>query len=304
MRVLVTGAGGNIGRVVVPALVEAGHEPVLADMRPLETPHRFLQLDVRDGTAVAAAVRGADAVVHAAALHGSHLQSWSPEEFWQTNATGTFHVLRAAADAGACKVVLCSTMGVYGAEPPVDRWGLVTDEHPVRPRDVYGATKAVCEDLAAYTGRTGGVATVALRLGMFVPETFERYGFRLLFGGVDDRDVAAAVLLSLDHDPPDGFEAFNIFADTPFGESDLAALATDPLDVLERHWPGARELVAERGLDVDELVWGRLAWRSDAARERLGYAPRFGFGEFLDALRRDDPSHYPFAGEPWWGVPR
>ncbi len=62
----------------------------------------------------------------------------------------------------------------------------------------------VAEQTARFFSSVHGVNTVALRLGMFVPETFERYGFRLLFGGVDDRDVGQAVSLALAHHAPGG----------------------------------------------------------------------------------------------------
>lgn len=83
-------------------------------------------------------------------------------------------------------------MAVYGAsmQSPPDAWGVVTEDSPVLPDDEYGLSKWLGEELARYHARRQDLATVALRLGMFVPETFERYGFRLLFGGVDDRDVA------------------------------------------------------------------------------------------------------------------
>ena len=57
--------------------------------------------------------------------------------------------------------------------------------------------------VARYHATAGAISTVALRLRMIVPETFERYGFRLLFGGVDDRDVATSVVLALQHRPQD-----------------------------------------------------------------------------------------------------
>jgi hypothetical protein len=55
----------------------------------------------------------------------------------------------------------------------------------------------VCEENAAFYYRRHGIRTIAYRLGMFVPESFVGYGFRLLKGGVDDRDVAQEFLLGL-----------------------------------------------------------------------------------------------------------
>jgi UDP-glucose 4-epimerase len=72
MKVLVTGAGGNLARVVVPALAAAGHTPRLLDVRPIDTTHDLLQGDLRNPDDLARTVDDVDAVVHAAALHSIH----------------------------------------------------------------------------------------------------------------------------------------------------------------------------------------------------------------------------------------
>jgi len=308
VKVLITGAGGNLGRVVAPALVEAGHTPRLFDFRPIEHPgatqQELVQGDVRNPEDVARAVQGVDAIVHAAALHGIHLNKWQPHDFWTTNVTGTFNVYEAARISNVKQFVLCSTIGVYGesTKPPEGSWGMVTEDLPTLPGDVYGMSKWLCEQMGRYYSRRWGLTTVALRLGMFVPETFERYGFRLLFGGVDDRDVAQAVLLALAHRPQDGFDYFNISADVPFSLQDARQLSDDPESVLEKYWPGSAALFREKGLNVRELIWGGLIWPPDKARRVLSYRPRYNFTEFLDALRSGNIAHYQFAGLPHWGV--
>jgi nucleoside-diphosphate-sugar epimerase len=222
---------------------------------------------------------------------------------WAINVDGTFNLYEAAA-AKVAKVVLASSMAVYGAsmQPPADAWGIVTEDSPVLPEDEYGLSKWLGEQLARYHARRQDLATVALRLGTFVPETFERYGFRLLFGGVDDRDLAQAVLLALEHEPAGGFEAVNVMAEVPFQPTDAAGLHADPAGVLERYWPGCTRLFDERGLDLEELLWGRPIWPIDKARGVLGYRPGHNFAEFLTALRAGDIGYYPFANLPWWGV--
>lgn len=195
-------------------------------------------------------------------------------------------------------------MAVYGAsaQRSADAWAVVTDESPVLPTDAYGLAKHVAETLARDAARTWGIETVALRLGMFVPETFVRYGFRLLFGGVDDRDAAAACLLALDHRPAQGFDTFNVFAEVPFGADEAAELAADPWAVVERHYPGTLRLAAERDVDLDDVMWGWAVWSSRKATEVLGYRPRYDFARFLQAWRSGDESLYRFAGRPRWGV--
>jgi UDP-glucose 4-epimerase len=306
MKILITGAGGNLGRVLAPALAADGHDLRLLDFRPLcDSPFETVVGDVRNLDDVRRAVDGVDAIVHAAALHGIHLPKWTPQDFFGINVTGTFHVYEAAREAGIGRVVLCSTMGVYGesARAPEDAWNVVHEGLPLLPGDVYGLSKKLCEELGATYGRRWGVTTVALRLGMFVPESsLERYGFRLLFGGVDDRDVAQAALLALTHAPEGGFDAFNVMAEVPFASEDLKALRQNPLPTLEKHYPGLTELLARRQIDPLPLLWGRTAWSVEKAKELLGYRPAYNFDGFLRALESGDDAHYPYAGLPWWGV--
>ncbi len=63
-------------------------------------------------------------------------------------------------------------------------------------------------------------------------------------------------------------------------------------------------IVEDRGLDLGSLVWGRRLYPVDHARAVLGYQPQYDLTAFLGALQRDDPGHYPYAQEPWWGVER
>ncbi len=306
MKILITGAGGNLGRVLAPVLAAAGHELRLFDFRPLEDSNfETVVGDVRDLDDVRRALAGVDAIVHAAALHGIHLSKWKPEDFWAINVTGTFHVFEAAREAGISRVVLCSTMGVYGesARAPEDTWNIVSEALPLLPGDVYGLSKKLCEELGETYGRRWGITTVALRLGMFVPEgSLERYGSRLLFGGVDDRDVAQAARLALTHMPDSGFDAFNIMAEVPFTNEDLVALHQSPMTVLEKHYPGCTVLLASKNIDPAPLLWGRTAWSVEKAKRVLGYQPQYGFAEFLRALESGDTQHYPYVGLPWWGT--
>ena len=165
-------------------------------------------------------------------------------------------------------------------------------------------SKKLCEEMAAVYARKWGITTVALRLGMFVPESnIDKYGFRLLFGGVDDRDVAQAVSLSLTHQPEGGFDAFNIMAPLAFETSDAQALHTDPLAVLEQRFPGCNAVFTEKGIDARAVIWGRTLWPVSKAMDVLGYRPQFGFDGYITSLQRGTAeTYYPPQGLPWWGI--
>lgn len=277
-----------MGATLAPLLAESGHEPILFDLRPLGTPYRSVQGDIRRMADVRRAAEGAEFVVHAAAIHGIHLRDHGPEQFHDLNLTGTFNTWEAVAAAGVRGMVFSSTMGVYGdsRRPPRDdavvRLG---EDVPLLPSDVYGFTKVAGEEMCRYYGRRHGIPSVALRYGMFVPEPFLREGIRLLYGGVDARDVARAVVAAMDAvvEGRVRWEAFNVESLVPFVEEDGSQLRTDPLAVLDRYHPGAGELLRGRG--VERLAPITEYYPMGHAADVLGFRPEHNVGQWLEELR-------------------
>jgi UDP-glucose 4-epimerase len=166
---------------------------------------------------------------------------------------------------------------------------------PLLPGDIYGVSKVIGEELAAYHERADGVKSIALRYGMFVPVPFAHYGLRLLYGGVDERDVAGAVLAALRRlERGDStFAAYNVESALPFTEEDGRDLRANPLAAVARHWPDAPGLLATLGdrpwNDPDEpggkLIPINEVFEIERARRDLGWSPRFNFDEFLEQVR-------------------
>jgi UDP-glucose 4-epimerase len=168
--ILVTGGAGHIGSHVVDAVLAEGASRVVVydnfaegNLRNLETALETNRVDVvtrdiRDYEDLEAAMKGCHVVFHTASIMLLEARV-APRKAIETNITGTYNVLQAAAKCGVQKVVFSSTGSVYG-EPvhlPMD------ENHPYNNETIYGATKIAGEQFCRNFHREHGLAFVALR---------------------------------------------------------------------------------------------------------------------------------------------
>ncbi|MFJ8039379.1 NAD-dependent epimerase/dehydratase family protein [Kitasatospora sp. NPDC096147] len=309
---------------VLDALLEAVHP----GRRQPELPAEFVVGDVRDPAVVDRALAGVDLVCHQAAMVGLGLDLGDAPDYVGCNDLGTAVLLAAMDRAGVRRLVLAGSMVVYGEgryacaehgavapaprrvadldagrfEPPCPRCGaplapgLVGEDAPADPRNVYAVTKVAQEQLAAVWARTTGGAVLTLRYhnvygpgmprdtpyagvaSLFrsalargeAPRVFEDGGQRRDFVHVDDVARAnLAALAAVGRRPAGSSRAYNVGSGDPHTVGEMAAALAagygGPAPVVT----GEYRLGDVRHVTADS---GRL-------RAELGWRPEVGFAQ-------------------------
>jgi nucleoside-diphosphate-sugar epimerase len=175
MRVLVTGASGYVGSHAVKSLLARGHRPRLLVRDPGRTGQVLGGIGVRaeememcpgdmlDEAAVARALDGCDAVVHAAAALGV---TGRRTDLVTVNVTGTRNVVGGAVDRGLDPVIHTSTIAVF--VPPTQP--VITSDGPLaRPRTAYGLSKYEAELYVRSLQDQGAPVTIVYPGGVLGP---------------------------------------------------------------------------------------------------------------------------------------
>lgn len=284
MKILLTGARGDFPLALIPLLLP-DHELVLFDVEPMDAPEKCfsIQGDVRDAGIVGYAMEGCDAVIHTAAYHGDHLARRNEDDFYGVNVTGTHNVLRAMMLHGVKSLVFSSTEAVYG--DGMRGLHVMDTETPCIPNNYYGMSKFVAEEICAFHARKCHINTAILRYGYFSPAGWHAAGLGRLCNRLDRLDVAQANILALGAVIAGEFlcEKFLIHSAKPFAPGDFPQIEYDPVEVVEKYYPGTTELLAYHGMVVPRIPYLPVI---DKAVEMLGYDPQHNFEQFLAELRR------------------
>ncbi|HET7555492.1 MAG TPA: NAD-dependent epimerase/dehydratase family protein [Gaiellaceae bacterium] len=299
MRWAITGGAGFLGLHLARRLLADGHDVRTLDLAPLddealEQDVEELRGDVRDVSAVARLVTGADVLVHAAAA--LPIQA-SRESIRSVNVGGTGVAFASAADADVRRAVLISSTAVYG----VPKHHPIAEEAPLVGVGHYGESKIDAEEVARDVGRRG------LEVVIIRPKTFigpERLGvFEILFDWIREgrripilgngsnryqllavEDLVDATVAAAERDVAG--ETFNVGA-TEFGtvRSDLEGLIAHAGSGSRlRPVPARPAELALRALELARLSplaeWHYRTAHRDSfvdvskAQRELGFAPR------------------------------
>jgi len=176
MRILVTGGAGFIGSHLVENLLAAGHEvAILDDFNDFYDPQikraniadfakdvAVYRADLRDNASVRNVFRRDKyaIIAHLAARAGVRPSIQHPQLYYDTNVTGTLHLLEAARVTGVERFIFASSSSVYGASKAIP---FSEDQHLTQTLSPYGATKIAGEFLCSTYSHLYQLRVVALR---------------------------------------------------------------------------------------------------------------------------------------------
>ncbi len=299
MKILVTGSAGHLGEALMRTLRASTHDAVGIDVLP--SPYTDAVGSIVDRAFVANAMRGVDAVLHAATLHKPHVETHPRQAFIDVNVTGTLNLLEEAVATRVGAFVFTSTTSTFGdalsPAPDAPAAWITEDVVPI-PKNIYGITKLAAEDLCALIYRLHRLPCIVLRTSRFFPEDDDRPERasahvdanlklnELLYRRADLEDIVEAHLLALQRAPAIGFDRYIVSATTPFTRDDLTALRRDPSAVVASRVPAFRDQYARRAWTMPDDI--DRVYVNARARAALGWQPRHDFAAWIARLARDE----------------
>jgi uronate dehydrogenase len=191
-RVLITGAGGGIGRALRETL--RGVYPILrlsdrVPLAPARDGEEVDQTDIADMAAVLRMVAGCDGIVHLGGISGEN--SW--EKILEGNIVGLYNVFEAGRRAGVRRIVMATSNHAVGFHPRDHK----TDHRVLpRPDSRYGVSKAFSEALASLYSDKHGIGFLLTRIGNFGTKPIDK---RRLAIWISPRDYTQLVRIGLEH---------------------------------------------------------------------------------------------------------
>lgn len=240
MRIAVTGGNGDMGRNLIPYLLEQGHTVVSID-RALPGTHTEgvnpVQADVRDFGQLVASIRECDALVHLAAIRAP--VNHPDPVVYADNTISSYNALSAAATLGIKRVCMASSINaIGGAFSRSARYDYlpVDEKHPTYAEDPYSLSKWVLEQQGdAFARRYEWMTIASLRLHWLLHERSVALHHTATMGTIAKNhlwaytllsEASRAVLLSLTADFS-GHEVFYITAPVSAAEQTSMELAKE-----------------------------------------------------------------------------
>lgn len=198
--ILITGAKGKVGSALTK-YIDANHSDyrlILADLSV--TDERGIKLDVSDPVATRTVfeLNDIDIVIHLAGLASPDTPF---EQLMPVNMVGTYNVFQNAAENGVKRVIYASSAQTIEGYPLDIQ---VNEQMPVRPKNLYGVSKAFGEAIGAYYAYQRAIEVIAIRIGAFeYQQDWSQLSSRDLSAWSEPRDICSLFINSIESDLTD-----------------------------------------------------------------------------------------------------
>jgi UDP-glucose 4-epimerase len=181
MKYLITGGSGFIGSHLTEKLTNLGHKIVVIDnlsigkkknLVSIKKKITFIKEDIRNFEKIKNLFKKVDCVFHLAALADIVPSIDNPDDYYSTNVTGTFNVLKACRLHGVPRVIYSASSSCYGIP---DKYP-TSEDSEISPQYPYALTKRLGEELVLHFGKIYKINTTSLRF-------FNVYGTRARTSG-------------------------------------------------------------------------------------------------------------------------
>jgi nucleoside-diphosphate-sugar epimerase len=261
--VLLTGAAGKIGRLIIERLGDQ-HEWILTDLQPPADTHGlpFIAADISDLDALRSLCKGVEVVLHLGAMSRPDAAF---QDLMQPNIVGIYNLFQAASEAGCRRVIFASSLQVVDGYPNDVQ---VNSDMPVAPLSLYGATKAWGEAVAAYYVHQKGLSAICLRIGWAMPRNDSRIapGVNHLDRVITHEDLMRLISASIDASNDIRFGIFHGVSNNRWKRLDIsttrAVLKYEPQDdafvIAHTNYPGMLRHLAWR---IKRKLQSIMGWK-------------------------------------------
>ena len=243
MKVLILGGHGLLGPHLVKAL-EPYHELRITDIKPIETAHESMQVDVGSLGEVMKAAEGMDAIINCSVLREDRQLAFD------VNTRGCYNTMRAAVEHGIRRVINTGPHFTIAGSSYTDYDYELNPDIPPQPGTLlYSISKGLGQEICKVFTENYDIYVLCFLFLAFHAHDVEGEGTDIIPFSVSWRDAAEAFRLGLEIDfakLPSRCEVFNVFTNLPHqqfsNEKTKRILGFSPQDNFEKRWHKKREL--------------------------------------------------------------
>lgn len=282
-EVLVTGASGFIAKRLVPSLAKRMKIRLFGRKEPaIECEKEVVCGDLRDYDLVREAVAGIDFIVHLGAITANRVH----DNIYQldVNLKGTYNLIEAAVREKVKKFVFASSIAAYGCLDTdyfVPDFLPVDESHQCKPKDTYGLSKFLGEEILKGYARKNDITVICFRFtgiwDLAVWNPTQQTAQSTLWSAVDIRDVIQAVELALDGDIDiKKSEVFNI------GSQEIW-VKENTIELIKKHYPRVKLFPGREYFQENSRA---SLFGIEKAKQLLGFKPKYELCDYKNKIEK------------------